>query len=192
MLFDGARTTDVNNALEQFAKNCVRRSQLSEFTSETLCDGDDDEEWLPLDGSEEGIPSSVSEESRRINVETAPIPAVMNRDHSSATSTEDGEDEDMNIQSEDDTSESTEDEGPWITRPEPTETQTTLYDEIYPKLNESEEYFKMSDDEFIKLVSRIMEESYSLDLPFVNNSHKTLRNALFRYIMVEYRKEGEN
>lgn len=59
---------------------------------------------------------------------------------------------------------------------------TPLFDTMYPALTENEKYFKLSNLEFQYLCSQVNSNGYS---EFWHGSEKILKDAMFRFILVE-------
>lgn len=74
-------------------------------------------------------------------------------------------------------------------KPEPSRSQTQTFNDTFPPLEESEDFFKMPMNEFEGLANEVM-ELITACYPFGDHSAQILRSAMFRYILDQLRREG--
>lgn len=70
-------------------------------------------------------------------------------------------------------------------KPEPSPSQTQTFNALFPPLKESEDFFKMSINEFEGLMYEVMPS-----LALGDHSAQILRDAMFRYVLNQLRREG--
>lgn len=71
----------------------------------------------------------------------------------------------------------------WPSRPN--NYATPIFDANFPHLTESNNFFKLSDREFVQLAEIVMNERSRSHIPFEEDSLKILKDAMFRYLMIE-------
>ena len=162
--------TDLRYAIEQFTKAYLRHPapymQLDEADHEEHIDEnyDNDEEWVTPDPDEDVNDSDV-EMDHILDDEFEAVDEL---------------DADARMECE-------ENEEAWIVKP--MNYPTPLFDTAYPALTESEEFFKLSDQDVLLLVTEVMHNRFHCDYHFDEQCVKIFKDAMIRYILAECRKD---